>query len=131
MDRQLTSPCTGFAFADSLLNEIGKVDQVEDIPALLEHPPTDLGDILKLAMDRILDKLPKGREDKVTALKIMLYWSAMTCDYLTVKELHCVLAMKTAYSKFNVVVEVTNSCAEYVSPAFDSFRLTCATASCG
>jgi hypothetical protein len=94
------------------LDEIEATDQVEDIPDVLEALPSTYKDLLKRVMDRTLRNLQakKPKEERLKALKILLYWSALAEKYWTVKELHCILAMKTKYSSFDVVAEVNNSC---------------------
>jgi hypothetical protein len=95
------------------LNEIEATDQVEDIPDVLTALPSTYKDLLKRVVNRILSDIQskKHQEDRLKAIKIMLYWTALASRYLTVKELKCIVAMKTKYSNFNVIGEIRKTCA--------------------
>jgi hypothetical protein len=98
---------------DACLDEIEATDQVEDIPDVLTSLPSTYKDLLKRGIGRILTEIQskKNQGDRLKAIKILLYWSALASRYLKVKELKCVLAMKTKYSNFNIVGEVKKTCA--------------------
>lgn len=97
---------------DACLDEIEGTQQVEDIPDVLTGLPNTYKDLLKRVLGRILGdiKSKKNQGDRLNAIKILLYWTAMAYRYLSVKELKCVLAMKTKYSNFNVVGEISKTC---------------------
>lgn len=97
---------------DACLDEIETTEQVEDIPDVLTALPSTYKDLLKRVMNRILSDIQskKNQGDRLNAIKIMLYWTAVAGRYLTVKELKCVIGLKTKYSNFNVVGEVRKTC---------------------